>query len=83
MTTIIEWYDATKARPAKSGEYLINTIGNIIHIVNYSSIHNLFNALDGNTRDEAEKWAIPAKRWAELPKFPDTSDVVNEVLNNG
>lgn len=83
MTTIIEWYDATKARPAKSGDVLINASGDYVQTVNYSKKHDLFNAHDGDTRERAEDYAIYPKRWAHTIRFPDVSDTVREVLNNG
>lgn len=83
MTTIIEWHDAKTERPTKSGDVLVNSTGDYIQTVNYSKKHDLFNAHDGDTRERAEDYAIYPKRWACTIQFPDTSDVVNEVLNNG
>lgn len=83
MTTIIEWHDAKTELPEESGEYIVNTIGNCLQVLHYSSVHKLFNAYDNSEKECAEAFAIHAKRWAKCPVFEDTSDVVNEVLNNG
>ena len=83
MTMTIEWHDAKKELPEKSGKYLVNYIGGETMTVNYSAVHKKFNAYDYDKAEQAEFFEIKVKWWAELPHFPDHSDVVNEVLNNG
>lgn len=78
MTTVIEWHDAAKELPAKSGLYMTNSCWQYVNTLEYSSKHKLFNARDELDREGAEKNAINVKWWAEAIDFPD-----DEVADNG
>ena len=63
----ITWIDAKKARPAKSGDYLILMDKNdseYITLCHYSRMHDAFNVYDDGT----EEYEMTPAYWAEYNK---------------
>lgn len=70
FTTTIEWYKPTEKLPEKSGKYLVY-YGSGIMSMDFSKKHDMFNASDWDTVEEACKTAIKAWLWAYFPEFPE------------
>lgn len=70
MKITLDLHDASKERPAKSGEVLTVSVwcGRAYNVAKtyYSTKHNLFNALDTDTPKEAAKSAIAVTYWTDF-----------------
>jgi hypothetical protein len=72
ITTTIEWYSPAEKLPEKSGNYLVRYArSDGFAELHYSSKYKLFNALDWDTEEEAQKSHIPVAYWTERIALPE------------
>lgn len=64
-----EWIDVNERLPKESGKVLIYS-GHHMAICMYSKKHRLFNALDDNSKKDANKYCINVTHWMPLPELP-------------
>ena len=72
MKTTLVLHDPKKELPHNSGfviVFCVNADGEVWHIahVEYSAEHKLFNACDGQTKEDAKQTAIDCRFWAYPP----------------
>lgn len=66
-----KWISTEDRLPAKSGKYLVWTEIGYADVLNFSTVHQKFNATDHQNKEFVSKYAIEVTHWQAEPEPPE------------